>query len=284
MAACENSYSAQSQSIELAGIGNARELGGYRTNDGLAVRRGVLLRSAAPEGATEEDRRKLEQDLRLTCVLDFRMDMEFQAMVGPGRGLDFATTHRVGILDENYFASLYADTSLPRGESAKMSPVQMIVTAINLGAIDDNMYVGFLEAKTGRHGYAEMFAYLLAQPKDEALLFHCTQGKDRTGLAAMLILSTLGVDEETIVFDYLLTNTFNAALIERERAGLLATGIPEQELDKYMIGFDQVFPQTMHNALDHLRRTYGSAWGYVRDALGVTDADREELRAKYLEV
>lgn len=273
-------YSAESQSIGLSGVGNARELGGYRAADGRAVRPGVLLRSAAPEGAAAADRQTLEHDYRLSCVLDFRMNMEFQALAPDARGLDFAKTHRIPILDEDYYMRLCE--GVPLEEALKMSPVELIAAAVDAGAVNDRMYVGFLEADTGKRGFSEVFERLLAQPKDEALLFHCTQGKDRTGLAAMLILSALGVDEQTIVFDYLLTNTFNAALIERERAGLLSMGIPQERLDAYMIGFDQVFPQTMKNALDHLKRVYGSVWGYIHAELGVSDADLKELQAKYL--
>ena len=273
-------YSAQTQSIGLSGIGNARELGGYRAADGRVVRPHVLLRSAAPEGASDEDRKKLEGDFRLSCVIDFRMDLELQALDPSARGLDFASTHRALIVDEDYYAR-FSEGMSPE-DVLKMTPLEMIVTGIDIGLVNDRMYVGFLESDLGRQGYAQVFAHLLAQPEGEALLFHCTQGKDRTGIAAMLILSALGVDEETIVFDYLLTNAFNAAIIERERAGLVAMGIPEERLDDYMLGFDQVYPQTMQNALDHLRREYGSVWGYVRDMLGVSDADREALRAKYL--
>jgi protein-tyrosine phosphatase len=159
----------------------------------------------------------------------------------------------------------------------------MVVMGIDMGMVDDQMYVGFLEADLGKRGFAEVFSHLLDQPEGEALLFHCTQGKDRTGLVAMLALTALGVDEETIVFDYLLTNAFNAKLIEREQQGLLALGIPAEEIDKYMIGLDRVFPQTMQNALEHLRREYGSVWGYITKELGVGEAERRELCAKYLE-
>ena len=273
-------YSAQSQSIGLSGIGNARELGGYRAADGRVVKPHVLLRTAAPESATAEDRAKLERDYRLSRVLDFRMDMEHQLLDPSMRGLDFAQTYRVPILDEDNYMGMY--DGIPEEEMATTTLADLVVSGIESGAINDCMYLDFLEADCGKRGYAEVFAHLLAQPESEALLFHCSQGKDRTGLAAMLILSVLGVDEDTIVFDYMLTNAFNAELIARERAGLAAMGIPDERLDIYMLGFDQVYSQTMQNALGHLRREYGSIWGYVHDELGLSAADREALRAKYL--
>ena len=273
-------YSAKSQSLGLSGIGNARELGGYEVADGRQVRRGLLLRTAAPEGATEADRVRLERDLKLTCVLDLRMDMERQMLKGSASPLGFAENHVISILDQDYYARLYEGIDLDKAMAT--SPLERVIMGVDLGVIGETMYIGFLEAESGKCGYREVFERLLAQPADEALLFHCTQGKDRTGLAAMLILSVLGADDDTIVFDYLLTNTFNAALIERERQALLAMGTAERDLDRYLIGFDMVAPATMQRALDHLRATYGSVWGYCRDELGVEEDGAKELRAKYL--
>lgn len=275
-------YSAASQSLDMEGIGNARELGGYRTQDGQTIRRGLLLRTAAPDNASTEDCHKLKDELRLSCVLDLRMDMELQTLSGSAYALGFATRHHVSILDENYYMELYGQTGIPLEELMKMPFMQMVVTAVDLGAINDAMYVDFLEAPAGRRAFGKVFGHLLAQPAGEALLFHCTQGKDRTGLVAMLILEALGVDEETILFDYLLTNTFNADLIRREQQGLLAMGIDEERHDKYMLGFDKVFEPLMRKAMDHLEQAYGSVWGYIHDELGVSESDRAELCAKYL--
>ncbi len=293
-----SNYSMESQSLGLEGVGNARDLGGYQTSDGKKVRRNVLLRSAMPLLATERDRAYLRDELHLTKVLDFRMNMERQeaggafstahaasgksAEDGPKpRVLDFADTENVPILDEEQMMSDYANRMKLLGDDT--SPIRMVIIGVDSGYVSENMYIDFLENDFGKRGYATLFQRLIAQPANEALLYHCTQGKDRTGLASMLILSLLGVDEDTIVFDYLLTNEFNANIIQRERHGLLRSGIPEEKLDTYMLGMDQVYEVTMRNALTHLKNTYGSVHGYIRDVLGVSDAECEALRDKYLE-
>ena len=127
-----------------------------------------------------------------------------------------------------------------------------------------------------------MFRELLTLPEGGSLLFHCTQGKDRTGLAAMLILSALGADEGTILADFMLTNTFNAQLIEGERQVLTAQGLEGDELETFMYAMDEVDPQYMINALDWMKENYGSALGYIQTELGVTDEEIEVLRDKYL--
>jgi protein-tyrosine phosphatase len=271
-------YSAESQSIGLVGVGNARELGGYLTPDGRAVRRGVLLRSAVPVGATDQDKRRLREVYNLTLVLDLRMSYE-RATSTP-TNLSFATVRPVCVLDEERMMRELREASALIDEDA--SPATMITMAVDQGIVSDTMFVDFLESECGKRGYATVLRILLAQPADEALLFHCTQGKDRTGIAAMLILSALGVGEETILFDFLLTNTFNAELIARERRMLADYGIAEAEVDRYMHGFDQVFASTMRTALEHLAREYGSVWGYINRELAIGADERAELRRKYL--
>ena len=291
-------YSKESQSIDLEGVGNARELGGYRTEDGRTVRRGVLLRTAAPNNASPNDCRKLRDEFRLSKVLDFRTRFEIaqaasgtplsiELMLNPPAveeiptAIDFATTVHVPILNEDKMvADMEQEMEALGGE---VTTLQAIIMGVRMGIVSEYMYVEFLSDDCGKRGFATVFEHLLAQPRDEALLFHCTQGKDRTGLAAMLILNTLGVNDETILFDYLLTNQFNTAIIEREKMGLLHAGIAQEDLDTYMLGMDKVFAATMANAMAYLRKTYGSVWGFVNQELGVSEEDRDALQEKYLD-
>jgi protein-tyrosine phosphatase len=151
------------------------------------------------------------------------------------------------------------------------------------GAFTDKMYVDILSSDAGKAGYSRFFQALLALPEDRALLFHCSQGKDRTGCGSMLILFALGVDEETIMEDFLLTNEFNAALIEEERKYLIENGATEDEVETFLKIMDQVSPEFMENAIQWMIETYGSPLGYITRELGVTETEIQELREKFLE-
>ena len=121
-------------------------------------------------------------------------------------------------------------------------------------------------------------------PEGRSLLFHCTQGKDRTGCAAMLILSALGVSEDIILEDYMLTNIFNADLIEKDRKMLLSRGIKEDGLWwKYMFVLNSVKKELMTNALSWLKENYGSPVGYIINELGISEDEIEKLKSKFLE-
>ena len=99
----------------------------------------------------------------------------------------------------------------------------------------------------------------------------------------MLILSALGVDEDTIMNDYTLTNAFNAEVIASQRKMLLSRGMTEQELTQYMPVLDEVNPQFMANVISWLKENYGSPLGYIIDELGLSEKDIETLRTKFLE-
>ena len=275
------SEAAERQSMGLEGVGNARQLVGYVGEGGRKVKDAVLLRTAALGGATEDDIRRLAEDYHLGEIVDLRMTREIEK--SPELVMDGVKNVNLLIIDEEALAR----------ESQKLSPEDQAAMAesgmkrmrvlMKLGFIGDKMYVHFLSHDVGKRGYAQMFRELLALPEGTSLLFHCTQGKDRTGCAAMLILSALGVDEETIMADYLLTNEFNAKLIEEQRQQLLDAGVAEEDLDGIMIVRDQVFPQTMTNALDWMKENYGSVRGYITSELGVTDAEIAQLQDKFLE-
>ncbi|MBQ7215251.1 MAG: tyrosine-protein phosphatase [Synergistaceae bacterium] len=276
---CGASETIRSQSIGLSGVGNARELGGYSGLNGKTVKHGVLLRTAALANAASEDLARLQDVYHLAVVADLRMTMEAQA--APDPEIPGAKNLHLRIIDEQAMQQTLAEA---QKEGLDLSnKLDLLKAAIKSGFISDQMYINFLSGKQGKESYGIMFQEILALPEGKSLLFHCSQGKDRTGCAAMLILSALGVDEKTIMDDFQLTNTFNAELIESERKLLTENGYSGEELNRLMKAMDEVDPQYMTNALDWMKENYGSVTGYITQELGVTDEQLETLRAKFLE-
>ena len=99
----------------------------------------------------------------------------------------------------------------------------------------------------------------------------------------MLILSALGVSEDTIMKDFLLTNEYNAEKIAAQRKMLLSHGIDESQLEQYMIILDEVNPKTMATLLSWLKEKYGSPVEYIVQELGVSEEDIAALQTKFLE-
>lgn len=266
----------KNQSINLQSIGNARELGGYVAGDGRKVKRGVLLRTAGLNKISSEDVTRLTKIYNLSVIADFRMS--FEAAAKPDPVIEGVKYVNLRVIDEELYMR-----ELEKILSGERDPFEILKITVNSGVISDNLYIDFLSGNFGKKAYSEFFKELLNLPEGRSLLFHCTQGKDRTGCAAMLILSALGVSENIILEDYMLTNIFNAGLIENDRKMLLSRGIKEDELKKYMFVLNSVNIEMMTNALSWLKENYGSPVGYIINELGIRKDEIEKLKSKFLE-
>ena len=270
------------RSLGLTSVNNARELGGYVGADGKKVKKGVLLRTAALGNASEEDIKTLRDVYHLGTIIDLRMSREVEA--APELVIDGVRNLSLKIIDEEALATKSASLTQADMEGIDMNdPIGRLKLAMKLGIVGEQMYVTFLSENQGKVGYKAMFEELLKLPEDKSLLFHCTQGKDRTGMAAMLILSALGVDENTIIKDFMLTNTYNAKLIASEKKELMDAGYTGEELETLMSARDQVNKQYLINAFDWMRKEYGSVEGYIKQALGITEEQIQTLKDKFLE-
>lgn len=280
---CAAGAAEDSRSLLLTGVGNARELGGYTTEDGKTVKHGVLLRTARLSNATEEDVRRLLTVYRLAVDADFRGDGEVERAPDPEmEGVEYLNIH---IMDDSAGPpeELEAELAALEEQGIEVDRITQLRLFAKYAVFTDKMYVDILSSDAGKAGYSRLFRALLELPEDRAILFHCSQGKDRTGCGAMLILFALGVDEDTIMEDFLLTNEYNAALIAEEREYLVENGATEDEVETFMKTMDQVYPEFMENAIQWMTETYGSPLGYITRELGVTDAEIQKLREKYLE-
>ena len=263
-------------SIHLNSIRNARELGGYITADGRRVKNGVLLRTANLSGISDEDVRLLTDVYHVEHIVDLRMDMELHGAEDPE--IPGARYHHLNVIDLSAFPAQEDD----QAESVPMDLVRSVEMSERIGAFDGRMYVGFLASATGKKAYSDFFRILLCADPDRAVLWHCTSGKDRTGLAAMLLLSAFGVDEEIIIEDFLLTNTYNAKRIEMTRGALKAQGYDDIFIEKAILVLDAISESSIRNAIAYLKKEYGSVVGYISDGLNISQAEIDSVKEKYL--
>ena len=275
----KNKVLLENQSLKMEALGNARELGGYKTQDGRTVKSGLLLRSAKPASANKKDLFRLQNDFHLAIITDLRMGYEKD--LEPNPTLEGVKDVWCPIIDENLITPGSSGENIQKILNG--NTVERLKKFLNSGMFSDQMYVQFISSRQGKIGYSQFFKQLLSLPEGKSLLFHCTQGKDRTGLAAMLILSALGVDEDTIMQDYLLTNESNAAIIEKERKLLIENNIPESDISIYLSIMDMVNPAFMQNAISYLKEKYGSVIAYIKEELSVSDSDIDALREKFLD-
>ena len=117
-------------------------------------------------------------------------------------------------------------------------------------------------------------------PDTSALLFHCTAGKDRTGMGAALLLYALGVPKATIMQDYLATNTYRAAENEQAAKAMVAYMHVSEKVANDMMAAKPAYLEATFNAIE---KRYGSVNKFLTKEIGLDKAKMKTLKAKYLQ-
>ena len=260
----------EARRICLEGVENARQLGGIVCADGRRVRKNVLIRTGALKNATDQDVRLLTDEFRVTRIFDFRMRGEHET--APDRAVPGAENVWIEVLRRSAVRVDVPETW--RTDGTRM----LIEYAIQLMP---TLYRRILLSPEGQAGYARFFREVLAQT-DGAILWHCTQGKDRAGIAAVLMLMALGADEEIALDDFDLSNIAYAAYTAEMTRAATAYGYSESDTAAVR-GLTGVNREYMREAIAAIKAEYGSVAAYIRNQLGVTDAQIEILRDRYLE-
>jgi protein tyrosine/serine phosphatase len=227
--------------VDLDGAHNFRDLGGLPTIDGGETRWGVMYRSDALHHLEPADVEHL-LELGMRTVIDLRSSVELERT---GRGPLEATS--IGWVH----APL---THVTHGEAA----AQMLPPALAEGDLGRH-YVESLAERT--ETLAEVITHL-ATPEYVPAVFHCTAGKDRTGMVTALVLSLVGVADDVIVEDYTLTDERMTLVMERIRA----SGDFPAQLAPVAASVARAEATSMVTFLDALARTYGGAAGWARAA------------------
>lgn len=276
----KNTVTAKEQALHMSSISNARELGGYKTKNGKTVRKGVLLRTAALTDISQEDAQTLIERYNLAAIIDLRAGYELAE--DPEPVIAGVAQYNFKIMDEQMMAQRAAGIA-DLLTDPNTDPVKRMTAILESGVISDQMYVEFLQGETGKAGFRDFFKVLLETPEGSSVLWHCTNGKDRTGVAAMLLLGVLNVDEETIMDDFMLTNAFFTEEISAMRAQLSQYIKDEAMLDELLVTGRGVHAPYMQNAIDYIKENYGDIPGYVKAELGLTDANILKLQELYTE-
>ncbi len=238
---------------KLEGATNFRDLGGYPGHEGRPLRWRRIFRSDHLGALSEADRRRLAE-LGLAAALDLRGEDESAAA---SYAIEGVTRHALAI-EPSVVSRLQEEHAAGRALDAALAAEMM-----------RELYERLVQDHVDR--YAALFDHLLAARAP--LVFHCTAGKDRTGVAAALVLLALGVPRPLVLQDYLLSN-------EHYRRPPQPPGpLPGEVLDvmwNVQAGF-------LEHALAIVEREPGGVDGYLRQRLGLTDAARRELAARYLE-
>jgi protein-tyrosine phosphatase len=247
--------------VKLQGAANFRDLGGYTTADGHHVRWGSIYRSADISKLTDSDMTVLN-DRHISTVVDLRGVQESKQ--APDRlpvGADYILC--------------------PAGSDSSLSGWMKQIASIRTGSGGDSMmrvYYSHTEFLAER--YRPFFDKLLGLPDHQALLFHCTAGKDRTGIGAALLLYALGVSYDKILEDYTATNYYRTAENQRMQ------NLMEQSMhmaSPVAAALMQARREYLVTTFDNIKQQYGSIDNFLQGPIGLDEKKRKALREKFLD-
>ncbi len=243
------------RSLHLPNAKNARDVGGYRTTDGRWVRMGLAFRSGQPSGLTAQEWGSLTA-LGLNHMVDLRNGSErSEASYTPPAG--------VGYQVADVFA--LPPTKLPKLTSllgtVRCANPLVALNAIRILATTSDFEDSFTGAsyplEACYFGALDAFGDLLtAIASGKTVMFHCSAGKDRTGVGAAILLSLLGVPRETVVQDFLLSNTYR--------------------------GPGSVQREWIEGWFDAVKGTWGSMDAFARQGLGLSSGTIDRLKQRFL--
>ena len=249
--------------VKLEGAGNFRDFGGYPTMHGGQVKRGMLFRANRLSELTARDIATLDRT-GIAAVFDLRSPREREADPTAWRGAHLAFH------------------SWPPGHKRRLVDMALEYPRTQAGARQLMLDFYFELPRTLGHA----FGGILREIASGAVpcVMHCSAGKDRTGMAAALVLSALGVPRDCVLDDYAMTARISAN--EDDMARSLFTGRDGGE--KAQGKMREVFPpeaiammrsarpEFLESAFAGIDRDYGSLETYYRD-IGVDNAMREQL-------
>ncbi|KAJ5489265.1 hypothetical protein N7539_004155 [Penicillium diatomitis] len=274
--------------VTVEGVPNVRDIGGYAcappvsvVHDEIAtdaqwtIRTGLLFRAAQPSQITVAGVDTLTKTLGIQAVFDFRSESEIDLVRQryPNSLLDIpgTTRHAVPVFQ----AGDYSPVSLAKkyGVTGKPSESERDQQVSRPGFVKAYEAIARSAAQTG--SFRAIMQHLLHDPA-AAILFHCTVGKDRTGVFSALILRLCGVADEDIVADYALTTQGLGVWREHLIARLLQKGdATTREQAEAVISSD---PTDMSVFLrDVVDAEFGGARKYFTDLCGIPENDLDQI-------
>ncbi|HZZ50075.1 MAG TPA: tyrosine-protein phosphatase [Pseudonocardia sp.] len=254
--------SSAARSIDIDGLTNLREVGGWRTAEGQRMRSGLLYRSEAPRNLRPSALRELA-NLGIVAVLDLRSSWESS---------ESATTLPDGV------RRLRAEVS-DRQDDGRGSVLDEIVSG-RLRSFTPHdlslLYCRMVDNYPAAFGSA---ISLIARSENLPVLVHCAVGKDRTGILVALLLDLLGVARSEIIADYAITAGRRAYRRRELQPSLAAVGLEVSDVE----GVFSSAPSVLTATFEHIQAKYGSSEKYLREHSNVSPGSLDAVRKLFIE-
>ena len=261
---------------EFEKIKNFRDLGGLTATDGRKVKPGLLLRSGSLIQASDADIKALHDAYDLKAVVDLRTKEEME--MAPDRIVEGVSYIHLPLMDTS--GAVWKKIMDP--DSPDADPMQALIELAHHPKVQElarNLYVFFVNDTYSQKQFAS-FLRSLSMLDGGTVLWHCSFGKDRTGMIAAIVLGALGCDRDTIMSDY----AKSCKVYEGRLAYVMSlTEDDDEDVKETLRTFIGANVKCFSRGLDEIEDRYGSMSSYLSGTLGISAEEINILKDRYLE-
>lgn len=255
------------ETLKLSKLRNFRDLGGIETLDGRKIKKNLLIRGTTLTKLNEKDIEILTKEYNLATIIDLRTVREVEE--APDNKLQGVKYFHMPIFSDA-IAGLSHEKKVRSIKSLQMMPSM------------EEMYIHMVTDDCLENVVQILRKILTANKEDFTLLYHCTAGKDRTGVITSMILAFLGVDRRTIIQEYLYTNKFTKAKAKFIYFGLLLIKFRHsfaKKIKQYYIAEEDY----IQSSLKSIEDSFGTIDNFYKTKVGFTEEEIEQIKNKFLE-
>ncbi len=258
---------------EFKTVNNIRDLGGMKTRDGRKIKPGRLIRSGNLARLSDEEQQKLFSFVG--TVVDFRSGIEREEK--PDVILPGVRYETLPLLDKA------AEGISHEEETDRKTFRERLFNADAAKEQMCRMYRKLARNEYSVRIYSRFLQILLDQEEEKAVLWHCTVGMDRAGCAAVILETILGISEDDITEDYLITSRYIEPVLRPQKKMIKEKfGVTDDSVDEALNYLLDADPSDLESFRLAVNEAYGSFDVYVRSGLKLSDQETEALRKKYL--
>lgn len=253
--------------IQLSGADNARDLGGLKTKDGGMIKDKLLIRSNRLSALTKKDINILKDEYHLRKVVDLRTPMEVEQemdLLIPG-----AEIFNIPLFEEEMIG-----ISHEKGNAKTM-----------LHHMDDVPRMEDIYAMLVKNDFCirQMHRTMecILNENNGAVLWHCTEGKDRCGLISALVLFLLDVPEDIVMEDYLKTNEAAQKRVKSIHRKLKLMRMKEEKIQK-IESFFVAKEEYLQASIDGMKELYGTVDDFMKNGIGIGNREKARFKEKVL--
>lgn len=256
--------------LALKSVRNPRDLGGYKGLDGRKIKMNRLLRTGKIHGLSEHDKDFLEK-CGLKKIIDLRSKNEREN----------CPDDQIAGVEHFDFALSETDNTKGGGKDTEETFQRYRVDQYAGFKMMCQRYYGHIHNEHAQHSVGKILE-VLANNRQGAVLYHCSEGKDRTGIVTVIILYILGVDMETIRQDYLYSN-YMLNDYRAKRDAMFKKNGENLTFRSNMRILGSVSDAFLDTALITIEKEFGGMDNFIEKQLGVTSELKEALQEIYLE-